>query len=63
MFYVKVVDLATTYQIPFAVCRSYVWFLRYEGAEKAPSAQNRAFQSPPGIGLRRVGDRTVVTTA
>ena len=53
MFYVKVVDLLTTYQMPFAVCRSDVWFFRSEGGgRKAPPAQNRTFQSPPGIGLK-----------
>ena len=51
MFYVKVVDLSMTYQIPLAVCRFDVWYLRSEGGRKRPSAQNRTFQSPPGIGL------------
>ena len=38
-----------------AVCRLLLRcvFFRYEGAEKAPPAQNRTFQSPPGIGLSR----------
>ena len=37
MFYVKIVDLSTTvtYQIPFAVCRSDVWFLISEGGPKS----------------------------
>ena len=53
MFYVKVVDLSTNYEMQFAVCRSDVWFLRSEGgSEKATPAQNRTFQSPLGIGLR-----------
>ena len=51
MFYVKVVDLLSTYKMPFGVCRSDVWFLRSEGGPKRPPAQNRTFQSPPGIGL------------
>ena len=35
----------------FAVCRSDVWFSGSEGGSKRPPAQNRTFQSPPGIGL------------
>ena len=49
--YVKVVELSTTYQMPFAVYRSDMWFFRSERGpkgEKAP-AQNQTFQSPPGI--------------
>ena len=53
MFWVKVVDLLATYQKLFAVCRSDVWLLKSEaGAEKAPPAQNRTFQSPPGIWVK-----------
>ena len=50
MFYVKVVDLSTTYQMPLAVCRFDVWFFISEGggAERHPAAQNRTFQSSPG---------------
>ena len=54
MFYVKLVDLSATYQMPFAVCRSDVCFLKSEGGLKGPPALNRTFQSPPGIGLRKV---------
>ena len=55
MFMLKVVYLWETY--PGAVCRlppQCVVFEIWRGAKKAP-AQNRAFQSPPGIGLRVVG--------
>ena len=38
MFYVKVVDLSTAYQTPFAVCRSGVWFLISEGGVGGPKS-------------------------
>ena len=67
MFSVKVVDLSTTYQMPFSACRSDVWFSRSEGGRKGPPAQNRTFQSPPGIGLtherKRLGSIRKVSTA
>ena len=34
MFYVKVLDLSKTYQMPFAVCRSDVWLSRSEEGRK-----------------------------
>ena len=40
MFDIKVVDLSTTYQMPFAVGRFDVWFSRSEGAEKAPRSES-----------------------
>ena len=41
MFNVKFVDLLTTHQMPFAVCRSDVCFFRYEGGgEKAPRPES-----------------------
>ena len=52
MFHAKFADLSTTYKMPFAICRSDVWFLIYErGPKRSPFAPNRTFQSPPGIGL------------
>ena len=50
MFSVKVVDLSTTYQMPLPFVAPMCVFLDLKGAEKAP-AQNRTFQSPPGIWL------------
>ena len=51
-FYVKVVELWQTYPTPFAACRSDAWFSRSDGGPNLPPpAQNRTFQSPPGIGL------------
>ena len=52
-FSTKVVVLSTNYQAPFAVCRYDSWFLISEGGPKRPPVRYRAFQSPPGIGLKR----------
>ena len=55
-FFVKVVDLWQNYPTPFAACRFEAWFSRYDGGPNRhplpPPAQNRTFQSPPGIGLK-----------
>ena len=40
MFYVKVVDLSTTYWMLFAVCRSDVWFFISEGCRKGPRPES-----------------------
>ena len=49
--FTKILVLSTNYQTPFAVCRYDSWFSGFEGGEKPP--RYRAFQSQPGIGLRR----------
>ena len=53
-FIEQFVDLSS-YQTSFAFCRSDAWFLRSDrGPKSSPSpAQNRTFQSPPGIGFKR----------
>ena len=45
-FYVKVVDLSTTYQMPFAVCRSDVWFSRSEGGAENPPRPESNLSEP-----------------
>ena len=47
MFYVKVVDLLTTYQMPFAVCRSDVFFFISEGGPKRPPLRLESNLSEP----------------
>ena len=39
-FFIKVVDLSTSYQMPFAVCRSNVCFLISEGGRKGPRPES-----------------------
>ena len=41
MFHVKFVDLLTTYQMPFAVCRFDVSFLIYEGGGERAQHQGK----------------------
>ena len=45
--FVKVVDLLTTYQMPFAVCRSDVFFRSKGGTEKAPPLRIEPFRARP----------------
>ena len=45
MFMLKVVDFSTPYQMPFAICRSDVWFFRSEGGPKRPPPRIEPFRA------------------